>query len=93
MIDKKVEKESLDRLNRIEGQVKGIGNMVKERRYCIDIITQIKAAEAALHKLSEILLENHIKTCVNNAFKSKNEKDMQEKIDELINVYASCRIK
>ena len=93
MLDEKLEQESLKRLNRIEGQIRGIGNMVKERRYCIDIINQIKAAESALHKLSEILLENHIKTCVNHAFRSKDEKDIEEKVGELIKVYSDCRLK
>lgn len=54
----------LKRLNRIEGQVRGIKNMVSEDRYCVDILTQVSAVSAALNSFNKMLLSNHIKTCV-----------------------------
>lgn len=52
------------RLNRIEGQVRGIRKMVEEERYCVDILTQVSAIQSALNSFSECLLSNHIHTCV-----------------------------
>lgn len=58
------EKALLNRLNRIEGQIRGIKAMVEDERYCIDIITQVAAVQAALNSFNKVLLEHHIKTCV-----------------------------
>lgn len=57
-------KDLLKRLNRIEGQVRGIKNMVEDDRYCVDILTQVSAIQAALNSFNKMLLSNHIKTCV-----------------------------
>ena len=57
-------KALLNRLSRIEGQIRGISKMVEDDAYCIDIITQINAASGALTSLTKIILEEHIKTCV-----------------------------
>ena len=54
----------LKRLNRVEGQVRGIKAMVEEERYCVDILTQVSAVQAALNGFAKVLLSNHIKTCV-----------------------------
>jgi DNA-binding FrmR family transcriptional regulator len=93
MIDETTEKNCLVRLNRIKGQIEGISNMIKERRYCIDIIIQIAAAEASLHKLSEIIMQNHLETCVTTAFKSDDEETRRVKIEELMRVYSKFRIR
>jgi len=93
MIDNRIEKQCIQRLNRIEGQIRGIADMVKQRRYCIDIIMQIAAAESALHKLSEIIMRNHLETCVLSAFSSGDKADKKEKVEELMQVYAKFRIK
>lgn len=58
------EKDLLKRLNRIEGQVRGIKAMVEDERYCVDILNQVSAVQAALNSFSKVLLSNHIKTCV-----------------------------
>lgn len=58
------ERALLNRLNRIEGQIRGIRGMVEDERYCIDIITQVAAVQAALNSFNKVLLERHIKTCV-----------------------------
>lgn len=93
MIDNRIESKCTQRLNRIEGQIRGIAGMVKQKRYCIDIILQIAAAESALHKLSEIIMRNHLETCVLSAFRSSNEADRKAKVDELMQVYSKFRIK
>ena len=93
MIDEKIGKDLKNRLNKIEGQIRGINKMAADKRYCIDIIRQVNAVISALHKVSEIILANHIETCVTSAFTSKDSKLIHEKIEELINVFASCRIK
>lgn len=73
------EKDLLNRLNRIEGQIRGIRNMVEAERYCVDILTQVSAVQAALNSFNKILLNNHIKTCVTENVRNGNE----EVVDEL----------
>ena len=58
------------RLNRVEGQVRGIGRMVEEDRYCIDILTQVSAVQSALDALARELLEHHLHGCVQHAVRS-----------------------
>ncbi|MBU5675757.1 metal-sensitive transcriptional regulator [Alkaliphilus sp. MSJ-5] len=60
----KAQKSVLDRLNRIEGQIRGIKNMIENNTYCDDVINQIEASRSALHSVQIILLESHIKNCV-----------------------------
>jgi CsoR family transcriptional regulator, copper-sensing transcriptional repressor len=60
----KQQKAVLDRLNRIEGQIRGIKNMIEEGTYCDDVINQIEASRSALHSVQIVLLESHIKNCV-----------------------------
>lgn len=93
MINEKIEKECTIRLGKIEGQVKGIIKMIKDRRYCVDVTIQIAAAEASLHKVSGIILRNHIETCVTNAFRSSNKEERKRKIDELMEIYTKIRVK
>jgi len=77
--DKEV-RDLISRLNRIEGQVRGIKGMVERDAYCTDILTQVSAASAALNSFTKMLLANHIKTCV--AQDIRDGKD--ETIDELV---------
>jgi DNA-binding FrmR family transcriptional regulator len=91
MINKEVETVTISRLKKIEGQVKGIQKMIEERRYCIDVVMQIGAAESALHTVAEIILKNHLQTCVRDAFLSKNEREREKKISELMEVYKNLR--
>ena len=74
----------LTRLKRIEGQVGGLARMVGEDRYCVDILTQIHAVRAALHKVEEQVLRDHVAHCVADAFTSGNVTDQQQKVEELI---------
>lgn len=81
----------LNRLSRIEGQVRGIARMVEEDRYCIDIITQVRAVRAALDKVEQEILHDHLQHCVAHAFHAGSERDRQIKIDELLEVLDSRR--
>ena len=74
------------RLSRIEGQVRGLSKMVDEDRYCIDIVTQISAVRAALRRVEEEILKDHVAHCVERAIASGNKTDQREKIAELMAV-------
>jgi CsoR family transcriptional regulator, copper-sensing transcriptional repressor len=74
------------RLGRIEGQVRGLSRMVDEDRYCIDIVTQISAVRAALRRVEEEVLRDHVAHCVEHAITSGNKTDQREKVAELMAV-------
>jgi DNA-binding FrmR family transcriptional regulator len=79
---------TLKRLKRIEGQVRGIARMVEDDRYCIDILTQIAAARAALRRAEDEILRDHVGHCVEGAIASGNKRDQRAKIAELMDVFA-----
>ncbi|HWV96022.1 MAG TPA: metal-sensitive transcriptional regulator [Xanthobacteraceae bacterium] len=74
------------RLNRVEGQVRGLSRMVEEDRYCIDIVTQISAVRAALRRVEEEVLRDHVSHCVEHAIASGDKADQRAKIAELMAV-------
>lgn len=74
------------RLSRIEGQIRGLSKMVEEDRYCIDIITQISAVRAALRRVEEEVLKDHVAHCVEHAITSGDKGDQRKKIAELMAV-------
>ncbi len=74
------------RLGRIEGQVRGLSKMVDEDRYCIDVVTQISAVRAALRRVEEEVLRDHVGHCVEHAIASGNKTDQRNKIAELMAV-------
>jgi DNA-binding FrmR family transcriptional regulator len=74
------------RLGRIEGQVRGLSKMVEEDRYCIDIVTQIAAVRAALRRVEEEVLKDHVAHCVEHAIASGDKADQRDKIAELMAV-------
>jgi DNA-binding FrmR family transcriptional regulator len=78
----------LKRLRRIEGQVRGLGRMVDDDRYCIDVVTQVAAVRAALRAVEEEILRDHAATCVAHAIASGNKADQRRKVDELVDVLA-----
>lgn len=90
-MDEKLKKSQLARLSRIEGQVRGVARMIEEERYCIDVLTQIRAVRAALDKVEQETLNDHLQHCVAHAFHAGSEKDRQVKIDELLEVLDSRR--
>lgn len=81
-----IKASSQKRLNRIEGQVRGLAKMVDEDRYCIDIVTQISAVRAALRRVEEEILKDHVAHCVEHAIRSGDKADQRRKIAELMEV-------
>jgi|TARA_B100001765_G_C19490344_1_gene333574 DNA-binding FrmR family transcriptional regulator len=78
------QKKSINRLNRIEGQIRGLKKMIEEDKYCIDIISQTSSVRSALKGLEDSLLEQHLSTCVVSQIKDGKEK---KAVDEIIKVY------
>ena len=81
-----VNEKAVKRFKIIEGQVRGVRRMVEEEKYCIDILTQISAARAALDSVAKIILRKHIDTCVTDAITNKAE-NSRELIDELMSIF------
>ena len=77
----------IKRLHRIEGQVRGLERMVEDERYCIDVVTQISAVRAALRRVEEEVLRDHVAHCVEGAISSGNRADQRKKIAELMDVF------
>ncbi|TET84054.1 MAG: metal-sensing transcriptional repressor [Candidatus Nealsonbacteria bacterium] len=84
---KTFKKQILNRMNYLSGHLEGIKRMLKNDKYCIDIIKQNEAVVAAIKKLNRIILENHLNTCVTEAIKGKNEKERKKKINELLEIF------
>ncbi|MFA9463499.1 MAG: metal-sensing transcriptional repressor [Velocimicrobium sp.] len=76
-------KDLITRLNRIEGQVRGIKGMVENEAYCVDILTQVSAIQSALNGFNKVLLGNHIRTCVVKDIRDGND----EVVDELVKTF------
>ena len=76
------------RLRRIEGQVQGLQRMVESDAYCVDVLLQISAVQGALEQVQKLLLGRHIESCVADAMRSGAKGDRQQKIDELLEVFA-----
>ncbi len=79
------------RLNRIEGQVKGLSRMLESDRYCIDILHQIQATKAALTKVETELLRAHARDCVDEALEQGSLEAQREKIVELVDLFERVR--
>ena len=87
MLDDAAKDDLGKRLRRAEGQVKAVARMVDENAYCVDILTQIAAASAALEKVGGIVLRRHLETCVAAAFADGSDEERQQKIEELMKVF------
>lgn len=87
MMNKTTKQQALTRLKRAEGQIAGIRRMVEEDKYCVDILIQLSAAQAALGQVARLVLEQHISCCVRDAFASGSDDDRQQKIQELLDVF------
>ena len=83
--------ELITRLNRIEGQVRGVSRMVTEGRYCIDILTQLHAIRAALTKVETAILQEHLGKCIEGAITSGDAVDQRAKVNELIQLLERSR--
>lgn len=81
----------LNRLSRIEGQVRGIARMVEEDRYCIDVLTQLQAARAALAKVEIEMLKDHLGHCIESAIVAGDAAGQRRKAAELIQLLERAR--
>ena len=83
--------DNLVALRRIEGQVRGVQRMIKERKYCIDILNQIYAVKGALGRVEEKILQKHFRGCVTEAVKGSSEEERQQKLDEILKLIHQTR--
>ena len=90
-MDQKYVEKAMGRLKRIEGQIRGIQKMLEEGRYCVDILTQTSAVVAALHGVEDLVMENHLNTCVADAMRSNDPDEKSEKIEEMMSVISKFR--
>ncbi len=88
LIDKEA---TMKRLNRIAGQVGGVGRMIEDKRYCIDILQQIQAIKSALARVEDAILKDHAATCVDTAIASGNENEQRKKFEELVDLIAKTK--
>lgn len=86
-MDKATKKRVLNRMNYLAGHLDGVIKMLKDDRYCIDIIKQNEAVIAAIKKLNRIILENHLNTCVTQAMRGKDKKEKKKKIKEILEIF------
>lgn len=77
----------IKRMNRIEGQVAGVNKMIGERRYCLDILAQTRAVQSALKSVEAEILRSHLAHCVKDALTSKNDEDIDKKLDEIVRIF------
>jgi len=77
----------LVRLKKVEGQVRGIQTMIEERRYCMDLLSQIRAVTGAMRKIESGILASHLQHCVNDAITSKSQKEATIKIKEITRLF------
>jgi len=83
--------EELIRLRRIEGQIRGIQKMIEEKRYCIDILTQLSSVVGAIMSVEENILSRHLEGCVRDSFIKGNKEEREEKINEVIDILRKFR--
>jgi len=83
--------EELIRLRRIEGQIRGVQKMIEEKRYCVDILTQLSSIVGAIKGVEENILERHLKGCVQHSFVKGRSEDKSKKINEVIEVLKKFR--
>jgi DNA-binding FrmR family transcriptional regulator len=84
-------KEQIPRLNRIEGQVRGITRMIRDERYCVDILTQLRAVSRALDKVHENVFREHLEGCVRESMEGGRPEEKSVKIDEILELLAKFR--
>jgi len=83
--------EQLAFLKKIEGQIRGIQRMIEEKRYCVDIITQMHSIIGALYRVEDHVFKKHVEGCVVHALKGKSQIERQKKIDEIAALIARFR--
>ena len=91
MADKPGKTRIVNRLNRIEGQLRGVTRMVEDDRYCIDVLTQLQAIKGALARVETEVLKDHAACCIEAAIASGDETDQRAKFDELVELFGKAR--
>ena len=86
-MDTEYQNAMVKRLRSIAGHVNGIERMIVEDAYCIDVIKQVQAVQAALNKVNDMILENHLNTCVIEAVRGDNKKARERVLDEIVEVF------
>lgn len=86
-VDPEIKSSNLNRLKRIEGQVRGLGRMVEEERYCADILVQISAVQEALRTVGRELLRNHLRHCATHAIQQSPQR-AEQMYDELVDLFS-----
>ena len=76
--------EQITRLKKIEGQIRGVQRMIEDERYCIDILNQLQAIEAAVKRVEANILRKHLQGCVATAVRTGSEREQDAKLDEII---------
>ena len=79
------------RLNRVEGQVRGVRRMIEEDRYCMDVLHQLQAVKAALARVEDAVLKDHTATCVQAAIASGDVDEQRTKFEELVDLLARVK--
>ncbi len=90
-MDDQTKAATVRRLQSVEGHVRGIARMVEEDKYCIDVIHQIEAVQAALNKINQMILENHLRTCVTTAIRGDDAARREAAIGEILEVFAASK--
>ena len=80
-------KKRLPRINRVIGQLEGIKKMIDEKRYCPDIMVQLKAVSSAVKSVETQILKTHLEHCIKDVFYQNNKLDQKDKINELLNLF------
>jgi CsoR family transcriptional regulator, copper-sensing transcriptional repressor len=88
MMEPNLKKKVVARLRRIAGQVEGVARMIEADRYCVDVLLQVVAAQAALGKTGSLVLRSHVDTCVSEAMTNGTASQRKKKIDELMEVFS-----
>ncbi len=90
-MDDQTKTATVRRLQSVEGHVRGIARMVEEDKYCIDVIHQIEAVQAALNKINQVILENHLRTCVTTAIRGDDAARREAAIGEILEVFSASK--
>lgn len=79
--------DALSRLNNIEGHIRGIQRMIENDKYCIDVIQQVHAVQAALNKVSTIILDGHLNSCLISAIRGEDPEDRERVLQEISDIF------
>ena len=84
-------KEEMERLKKIEGQIRGVQRMIEEGRYCVDILNVLSSIQGAIEKVEDQILKRHLEGCVSHAVKGGSPKERNEKFNEVMKLISKFR--